>query len=220
MVELDTAAKGQGQAVYTPLVLKSYDLWVLGLCNHLLWRCPTVKLRALYNRNVTSNHLDVGVGTGYFLKHARWPNLEPSITLLDLNPNSLHAAARRIADLSPKTVQADVLQPLPALGPFQSVGMCYLLHCLPGTMAQKAVLFDHLSDVMVAGGVIFGATILQGDAPRSRSAQKLMDIYNQRGIFSNTHDDVEALQRALDSRFGGVKIETSGCVALFEATKQ
>lgn len=219
MGELERLETGRGQAIYNPLVLTVYDLWVLGFSNRFLWRCPTTKLLALYNRNVTCKHLDVGVGTGYFLKHAHWPCDAPNITLLDLNTNSLNSAARRIADLNPKTVQADVLQPLPELGPFQSVGVCYLLHCLPGKMTQKAVVFDHLLGVMEPGSVIFGATILQGDAPRSRSAQKLMDIYNKRGIFSNSGDDLGALQSALEARFGEVQIETSGAVGLFEARK-
>jgi len=220
MVEPDTPSTGRGQAIYTPLVLKSYDLWVLGVSNHLLWRCPTAKLRALYDRNVTGNHLDVGVGTGYFLKQARWPSTEPKITLLDLNAHSLSAAAERIKHLRPQTVQADVLQPLPELPSFQSIGICYLLHCLPGTMRQKSVVFDHLSDVMVSGVRIFGATILQGDAPRSKPAQTLMDFYNQRGIFSNKDDDESVLRGALEARFDAVEIEISGCVALFQATKQ
>ncbi len=219
MAESDPLSTRQGQAIYSPLVLKTYDLWVLGVSNHLLWRCPTAKLRALYNRNISANHLDIGVGTGYFLKHANWPDSEPNITLFDLNANSLQAAAQRIARLNPTTVQGDVLQPLPEIGPFQSVGICYLLHCLPGTMAQKTQLFDHISEVMAPGARIFGATILQGDAPRNWPAQKLMDLYNRRGIFSNTHDDQTALEAALHSRFVSVRIETSGCVALFEAAK-
>ena len=85
-----------GQAVYSPLVLSVYDILVLGISNRLLWRCPTPGLVDLYNRNLGARHLDIGVGTGYFLDHAKWPVSRPDITLLDLNPNSLAAAARRI----------------------------------------------------------------------------------------------------------------------------
>ena len=56
-----------GQAVYSPRVLRTYDLFVLGLSNRLIWKCPTKKLLAFYNEHVSGNHLDVGVGTGYFL---------------------------------------------------------------------------------------------------------------------------------------------------------
>lgn len=213
---LDTEA---GQAVYTPLALKAYDLWVLGISNHLLWRCPTAKLRELYTRNVQSPHLDVGVGTGYFLKHATWPVPNPDVTLFDLNENSLAAARARIAHLNPETRAGDIFQPIEGLGPFQSAGLCFLLHCLPGTLLQKAVVLDNVSAVLAPGGRIFGATIVQGNAPRSHAAQKLMDFYNARGIFSNASDTEADLASALRDRFGSVSVELCGCVALFSAIK-
>ncbi len=163
-VNRDVAA---GQAVYTPLTLAAYDWFVLGFSNRLLWRCPTRHLRDLYARNVGAAHLDIGVGTGYFLDHAPWPVAKPKITLVDLNPHSLQAAAKRIARYQPETITANCLEPLPVEGPFDSVGLCYLLHCLPGTIAEKAIVFDRVAPVLAENGVVFGATILQGDTPRS-----------------------------------------------------
>jgi SAM-dependent methyltransferase len=208
-----------GQAVYSPLVLKIYDWFVLGFSNRVLWRCPTPALRALYGRNVSARHIDIGVGTGYFLDKVNWPVPNPAITLVDLNPNSLDAAARRIARYAPRTVAANALAPLPPLGPFDSAGLCYLLHCLPGAIAEKAAVFDHLRPALAPGARVFGATILQGDAPRSWAAQRLMNLYNKKGIFSNAHDTRHALDAALKQRFSDVKIEMRGAVALFEARK-
>jgi len=209
-----------GQQVYSPLTLRLYDLWVLGISNHWLWRCPTADLRALYDRNVGARHIDIGVGTGYFLKHAAWPVEQPKITLLDLNTSSLDAASRRIADFHPRTIQANALAPLPEIGTFDSAGLCYLLHCLPGRIADKAVVFDHLKPLLAQGARVFGATILpvaaDGIAPRA-AAQKLMALYNAKGVFSNTEDRLEDLRSALTSRFDDVKIEMKGNVALFEA---
>ena len=119
------------------MVLRTYDWIVLGLSNRFLWRCPTAELLRLYDRNVSERHLDVGVGTGYFLDKSRWSVAKPAITLLDLNPNCLTTASRRIRRYTPQTVLANVLAPLPPLGPFQSAGLCYLLHCLPGTMEEN-----------------------------------------------------------------------------------
>jgi ubiquinone/menaquinone biosynthesis C-methylase UbiE len=207
-----------GQAVYTPFTLWAYDAFVLGFSNHLLWRCPTAELRALYARNVTDRHLDIGVGTGYFLDKAPWPSPRPAIALLDLNRHSLDAAAKRIARFQPRTVAANVLEPLPAIGPFDSVGMNYLLHCLPGSMAEKCVAFDYLRPVLAPGARIFGATILQGDARRSMAAQWLMNVYIRKGIFSNAGDTFHALESELRSRFGNVRLARRGTVAIFEAT--
>jgi hypothetical protein len=42
-----------------------------------------------------------------------------------------------------------------------------------------------------------------------------MDAYNTKGIFSNRHDDLDGLKRALDRRFRDVSVEVVGCAALF-----
>ena len=52
-----------GQAVYSRRVLGIYDILVLGLSNRWIWKCPTKHLLEHYNRCLSSNHLDVGVGT-------------------------------------------------------------------------------------------------------------------------------------------------------------
>jgi SAM-dependent methyltransferase len=206
-----------GQAIYTPWTLRNYDWFVLGFSNRFLWRCPTGELRALYQRNVAARHLDIGVGTGHFLDRVAWPVAEPAITLLDLNPDCLIFAAGRIARYRPAMVRADVFRPLPDLGPFDSVGLCYLLHCLPGTMNEKAVVFDRLKPALAPGARIFGATIVQGDAPRSAAARALMAAYNRKGVFSNRADTVEALTEALAARFADARVTGRGAVALFEA---
>lgn len=214
------AAVEAGQAVYKGWILKwIYDGLVLGFSNHRLWRCPTADLLALYDRHVSGNHLDVGVGTGYYLDRCRFPVAAPRLALMDLNPNSLAVAARRAARYRPECHRRNVLEPISFDGPgFDSVGLMYLLHCLPGRMEEKAVVFDHLRPLMNPGATLFGATILQGDAPRSRAAQRLMDLYNAKGIFSNREDTAEALDDALGRRFARHEIRMTSCVAVFTAT--
>ncbi len=207
-----------GQAVYTPLTLKAYDSVVLGVSNRFLWRCPTSELEAMYDRNVSDAHLDIGVGTGYFLDRAKWPTRDPKITLVDLNNHSLRAAAHRIARYAPTIVVSDIFEPLPMNAKFRSIGINYLLHCLPGRMAEKApIVFDNLLNVAADGASFFGATILQGDAPRSPAAQSLMNFYNRKGIFSIDGDTLQDLDRALIDRFQNVQIKQLGSVAVFEA---
>jgi len=208
-------AVAAGQAVYSPRVLKVYDLVVHGVSNHLIWRCPTRHLQALYERHLGRRHLDVGVGSGYFLDRARLPVEAPEITLLDLNADCLAFASARIGRYRPRTVQADVFQPLPAAGPFDSIALMYLLHCLPGPIAEKATVFDRLAAVAAPGATVFGATLLQGNAPRGWAARRLMAAYNRRGVFSNEADSLEDLRAALESRFAEVTLERRGCAALF-----
>jgi hypothetical protein len=171
-----------------------------------------------FDAHVSANHLDIGVGSGYFLDHCVFPTPQPRITLMDLNPMSLAYAARRIVRYRPDTFLGNVLEPLdPPTAGFDSISLNYLLHCLPGDMAAKAIVFDHIKPWMNAGGVCFGSTLLQGGVTRNWAAKLLMAHYNRHGVFSNRHDDVETLEAALRARFSRVEIEIVGCAALFYA---
>jgi len=119
-----------------------------------------------------------------------------------------------------QTLTANIFEPLPVETKYNSIATCYLLHCLPGSMSDKApVVFDNVFQTLGDGGQYFGATILQGDVPRSASAQALMNFYNSKGIFSNNKDTLQDLTTALNNRFNDVKIQMHGVVAVFEATK-
>lgn len=205
-----------GQAIYSAGILRLYDWYVLGLSNRLVWRCPTAKIEQLYREHLSGNHLDVGVGTGYFLDRCPFPERSPRIVLMDLNPTCLAAASERIARYEPQQVQCNILEPIQYDGPqFASISMNYVLHCLPGTLSQKSVVFDHLKSLLRPNGTLFGSTILGDGLPRNLMAQTLMSVYNRKGIFSNQDDSLQALQDALDRRFESCRVDTVGCVALF-----
>jgi len=209
-----------GQAVYTNASLRYYDWLVLTISNRWVWKCPTPRLLTMYNDCITNQHLDIGVGTGYFLDGCQFPASDspPSITLLDLNCASLDEASRRIARFSPQTVTANILAPLP-LGEsrFDSISLNYLLHCLPGNLSTKACVFDHLIPYMNPDGIVFGSTILSHGVRRSLLAKKLMNFYNRKGIFHNEEYCLEDLERELAQRFRNIQIEISGSVAIFQA---
>jgi len=205
-----------GQAVYTRHTLNGYDFVVLGVSNQLIWRCPSRRLVEHYNRHVTANHLDVGVGTGYFLDRCQFPVQAPRIALMDINPSTLDYTARRIARYRPETYRRNVLESIVIDGAkFDSVGINYLLHCVPGSIASKGVIIDHLKAVMNPDAVLFGSTLLQAGVPRSWFAKRLMDAYNRQGIFSNQQDDLDGLKHMLAARLRDVSVEVVGCAALF-----
>jgi hypothetical protein len=81
-------------------------------------------------------------------------------------------------------------------------------------MAEKLKAIDHLRPVMSEGAVLFGATILGRGIGAARF---LLRLYNEKGVFKNLDDDIEALSDGLKRRFDLVEIETKGCVALFRA---
>ena len=205
-----------GQAVYTKSMLNIYDWLVVRFSNRLIWRCPSKRILGLYDRLVTANHLDVGVGTGYFLDHCRFPNARPRLVLLDLNPNCLEETARRLARYRPERHRANVLEPITLNIPrFDSIGLNYLLHCLPGTIRTKEAVFRHLAPLLNPGGVMFGSTLLSGGVPRNGAAKRLMAFYNSKGIFTNEHDDLDGLKAALSDHLTEVTVEVVGCAALF-----
>lgn len=208
----------RGQAAYTARLLKVYDLFAYGINCRFLWRCPKSRFVEMYNSNVSLRHLDIGVATGALLDECRFPGAEPQITLMDLNPQSLGAAARRLARYSPGIHQANVLEPwgLPA-GSFDSIAMTNLLHCLPGAMREKAVAFERAKAALAPGGVLFGATILGEGVQHTKLCRRALEVGNRRGVFSNLNDSLEALRAGLAAAFDSYEVDVQGAMGLFRA---
>ncbi len=216
MAKLTAKQIKAGQSVYTKRTLLAYDILVLGISNTHIWQCQSTRLKKHYNKYVSANHLDIGVGTGYFLEQCKFPSQTPRVALMDLNPNTLAYASKRISHYQPEIYRQNILEPISInIQQFDSVGINYLLHCLPGSISEKAVVFDHAKSLMNQDALVFGSTILQGGVPKSWAAQRLMNFYNKKGIFSNTADDLVGLEKALQERFKKVQIDIVGCVALF-----
>jgi hypothetical protein len=204
-----------GHAFYTERSLAVYDLAILGYFSRLAWKCPAGRVLRHYDEHVSANHLDIGVGTGYFLDRCRFPS-PPRLVLMDPNEACLTKAGARLARYQPVQHRASVLEPIHIDGPrFDSIGMTYVLHCLPGDMASKATAFEHLEDAARPGAVVFGATLLHGGVKRNRLARTVMTRNNKHRIFSNADDDLEGLSQALSQHVDHPVIEVVGCVALF-----
>jgi hypothetical protein len=205
-----------GQAAFTKTSLAIYDFLVLQLICRFAWRCPNERVLAAYRRHLSANHLETGVGTGYFPDHAQFPSAAPRVALLDLNANCLERTARRIERYQPDVYQANLLAPI-ALSArrFDSIAMNYVLHCLPGALPEKGRAIGHLAALLNPGGVLFGATLLQGDVPRSLGARMLMHALNARRTLCNAGDTKAGLVSALEQHLTQVQVEIVGCVALF-----
>lgn len=210
----------RGAAVYTPFTLKLYDWWVLGVSNRFAWQCPTgTTLLPFFRKHAGRRHLDVGVGTGYYLAHA---GVAPGtqLTLMDLNENSLQAAARR-SGMQAACIRHDIMQPLP-LPPdtkFDSMSLFYLLHCLPGTIADKEKAVINLKAHLAPSGTLYGATILGDGAGHNGFGRRLMALYNRKGIFGNKTDSLDDLAAMFRRHFVDVEVRQQGKVALFTARR-
>lgn len=209
----------KGQAVYSSLVLKIYDFWVLGMSNSYIWKCKTSKILSFTNQHISSNHLDAGVGTGYYMNKCDFKDLD-RLGLIDMNQNCLDTSSKILSRYSPVCYVQNLLEPInDAIAPYDSISINYLLHCLPGTMREKSIVFDHLNRVLSHHGVIFGSTILAEGVSYNPIARKLMAIYNKKGIFTNEEDSLYQLNKELSKRYSKFSIVTEGCVALFWAQK-
>jgi SAM-dependent methyltransferase len=207
-----------GQAVYRPWTLAMYDFAVYRVTCPYFWRVPVAQLLSLYERNLASDHLDLGVGTGYLLDRCRKPGNDQRITLADLNPHSLNYTASRLARYQPARRQANALEPLPfEPGTFGSAAATMMLHCAPGAIPDKARVLDHLAACVRPGGHVFGSTILTVGVPISPPARAALALFNSKGYFHNQQDSLADLRTALAARFPNFGLRVHGCTALFEA---
>lgn len=212
----EDAAKGA--AAYTPATLALYDLFVLGFSNSFIWQCPSRGILEFYNQHVSNQHLDIGVGTGYFLDQCRFPSTAPTLALLDLSPHSLSTTARRLRRYAPSCHVGNVLRPIDiGLSGFDSIGLNYLLHCLPGNLRSKSIVFENVKPLLNKGGVVFGSTILGHDVAHNFIARRLLRVYNTKRFFSNLADCQKDLETGLKASFSEYTIRIEGCVAMFSA---
>jgi hypothetical protein len=220
MSDIDDKSIRDGIALYTRPFLSVYDLGALGYSCRLLWECPSRNLLNLYNKYVSSNHLDIGVGTGYFMDKCRFPSPNPKIALMDLNQNSLDVARKRLARYNPRVYIGNALAKFNVDSHrYDSIGMMNLLHCMPGDMSTKGIVFSHADEVLNTGGIIFGSTILYKGVKRNPLTTFVLKLCNQTGVMTNLEDDVEVLRNNLKEKFSDSAVETIGCMALFWAKK-
>jgi SAM-dependent methyltransferase len=214
--QLGDGAASRSFSGYSPFVLGIYDFWVHGINNRFFWKCPTRHLLDLYRAHLTDNHLEIGLGTGYLLDKTGLPGANPRLVLCDMNPHCLQKAAHRVQRFHPITHQADILQPLEGLGrPFRSVGLNYVLHCLPGDWEAKRCVLDHVAAWLEPGGTFFGSTLLGRGVPISAAARWQLRWLNARKYFSNGQDSLSALKESLQQTFAQSEVTVHGCAALF-----
>ncbi|MFI8324546.1 class I SAM-dependent methyltransferase [Streptomyces sp. NPDC085529] len=210
-----------GAAPYTSRILSTYDRWVLGFVCPVVWGCPRDEMLRQYNRSVGARHLDLGPGTGWFLERAAFPTLTPELALVDLNEGVLQKAGGRVAHLRPRLFKRDVLAPLD-LGEetrFDSVALNMLIHCLPGDMAHKATVFDHVRPYVAPGGRIFGSTVLAKGVRHGKLAPKaLKNLNDADGPMNNLDDSLEDLRDQIAGRFEDFRVAVRGSIALFDIT--
>ncbi len=208
-----------GASVYSPTILKLYGFGVLVLSNRFVWQCPTnTVLLPFYKEHLGLKHLDVGVGTGFYIANAGLTRSH-QVGLLDLNENCLRAAAARVKQAKVRTFRRDMMQPSsePADTGYDSISLIHVLHCLPGTMDDKETAIANLKRYLSKNGVLYGATILGDEAGHNPIGRMLLELYNDKGVMHNMADTLDGLQRMLRRQFQNVQVRRHNKVALFVA---
>ncbi|MFD2179740.1 class I SAM-dependent methyltransferase [Veronia pacifica] len=207
--------------IYNSQILQVYDFWVLGMTNLFFWKCPTRVITEKFEISLSKNHIDVGVGSGYFLDHCLKKDT-CRIGLVDANKTCLSATSKRIKRFRPETYVADIRDPLNVeTEQFDSMSLNFVLHGLPGTMDEKSVVLGNVLKLLRPGGKLFGSTVLcDSSLDTGVAAKTLMKIYNKFGIYSNQSDTLNELKKVLNEHLDYIEIDIVGCVAVFSGSKK
>lgn len=198
-----------------------YDLWVMSVASEHLWGCPVDRILGLYNQYASADHLEAGVGTGYFLDHCAFPVPDPSLTLLDVSREAIDMSLQRLRRYRATGLEASLLEPLPVSEPrFGSVGMNYVLHCIPGSLRDKMdTILTNLLPCMREGAVLFGTTVLGKGVAHNAVGGPLVAALQRNKIFCNQEDDLAGLDQALRRHVSDYSVELVGRTGLFIARK-
>lgn len=208
-----------GQLFFSVMNHRLYDRGLYGLVTGRIWRCPTERLLDNYADNISHSHLEIGVGSGYFLERTLCADFIRRLVLLDLNRRGLMQAAARLRAYAPQVWHQNIDQPLPTGSGFLSVGMNYVLHCIPGTFRSNRRLFGNVHSALHKGGVFFGATLVRHSFRRAPWSWLMMRLLNLVGIFNNTLHSASELKEVMESLFREVEISMVGSAAVFRAVK-
>ena len=207
-----------GKAPHTRLFLSIYDWLALECHCRLIWRCSPSDIVDFYNQHISENHLDIGVGTGYFLDKCQFLTKNPRLVLMDINADILAMAQKRLKRYQPSVYQRNILEPIPLdVHGFDSIGLGHVLHCLPGTMETKGIVFENILPLLNPGGIVFGTTFLFQGIKRNLLATSAFWLANRTGFMSNHQDSLEGLTQNLKKYFAESHIDLCGCEALFWA---
>lgn len=218
MSSISSRTINDGVRIYSMLLLWCYDVLIYRLLAPYVWRCKSKYFADLYHLMMSRNHADIGVGTGYFLDRCHYQPGEVRIGLFDLQQNCLNFTAARIARFQPETYLCNALEPMQATtARFDSIALGGILHCIPGDMLQKGVVFDAIKPLMHSGTQVFGYTILNQGIAKTMLSRCVYSVLHRLKVINGDQDSASQLKSALEKRFQTVEVSTVGCIALFSA---
>jgi hypothetical protein len=197
-----------------------YDFLLYGVISKYAWGSSVRRLDSHYRKYVSLNHLEIGVGTGFLLNRVVFDSAHPRLALMDLNRECLETTRLKVSRYAPETYVQNLLEPVQhRIERFDSIGINYVMHCIPGGFKDKGTVFTHLQPLLSEQGVLFGTTVLSEGVHKNLLAKSFMWLMNFLGVFNNRDDNAHDLKQCLEASFQVVEFEVEGVTAFF-AVKQ
>ena len=141
--------------------IQRYDKFVNKVNCEKVWKCPQKHIINNYRRNINENHLEIGPGTGYFLSKENLDVNLNKLTLIDVNSEILDYSRNKLqsqySDINILCHDLFTCE-IPDSVVFNSVGINYVLHCVPGNLQTKLdKLISNLGDNKYN---LFGASVI------------------------------------------------------------
>lgn len=216
VLELSTAKVMRSQRFFNKASLFIYDFILYGFISKYAWGSSLQRLDAHFQKYVSSNHLEVGVGTGYLLDRIKFSTPNPRLALMDLSLPCLEKTRHKVSRYSPEIYVQNLLEPMQhGILPFESISINYVLHCVPGDINQKCQALIQLKTLLKPDAVLIGTTVLSKDASKNLLARPFMWFLNFLGVFNNSEDGAIDLENFLKTNFQVVEFDVVGVTAFF-----
>lgn len=210
----------RSQQYFNKVSLFFYDFILYGVISKYAWGSSIQRLDSHYKKYVRSNHLEVGVGTGFLLNRVVFDSTKPRLVLMDLSPECLAKTELKVSRYTPETYIQNLLAPVQhKMAKFDSIGINYVMHCVPGSFKEKGIAFSHLQPLLTENGVLFGTTVLSEGVHKNLLAKPFMWLMNYLGVFNNRKDNARDLKDFLEKNFQVIAFEVVGVTAFFAAKK-
>lgn len=199
---------------FNRIIFKNYDLLVNNLNCKYVWKCDQKYIQNIYDKNITRNHIEIGPGTGYFLKKYKFDNL----TLIDVNQDILEESSRNLENncKNINIINHNIFEKNNKLEikNYNSIGINYVLHCVPNDLSYS--ISNMINNIPNNNLTLFGSTVIPSEKDKFSLAQLEIYFLNKFGIFNNKSHSVNDISLYIKNNFQNYNMNKIGNSFLFE----
>jgi len=166
--------------------LNVYDFLVNDINCNYVWRCNKKNIIKNYQENIGENHLEIGPGTGYFLKDNY--NIK-NLFLVDINKDTLEYSQKNLKNYYKNIIKIEhnIFTTELKLNDIDSVGLNYVIHCVPGRIENN---IDNLINNINNNKPIkfFGSSVVSDINLQTKISECELLFLNKFKIFNNKED--------------------------------